>query len=687
MRNRQWLGCGLILLSAGAAGCSAQGNEEELGTQASNLCTAVTVSSNNASYTAVPGATVIWTASPTCTQTAEYQFWFRSPSGVWTMVQDWSTTSTYNWNTTGLAVGTWNMQVWVRDSGSGSYQAYAGHPFVLSSSAACTAAQTSIAPSAGVAGTSVTFTNTATTCGAPEFQIYHLPPGGSWQLDSAYSPANSTYVWNTTGAALGVHQFQIWARSQGSPQAYQAYTTKSYTVQGATACTSAGVTFSPVGHTSVGTSVAITPTATGCTSPTFRVLYQPPGGAWQDLQAYTANTPILWNTTLAATGVYNFQIWARAAGSIAAQEAYIGTTYTLDASTQVSPLSIGGGFAHACELTTSGKVGCWGYNNEGEAGNGTISQSVASPVAVTGITNAVSLGSGYSHACAALFGGTVKCWGSNLHGQLGDGTTTTRSSPVTVSGLSGAQSVAAGNSHSCAALADGTVRCWGFNSQGQLGNGAFSDSLVPVTVSGLSGVTQVAGGYYHSCALLSGGTVRCWGLGTGGQLGNGASTSSATPVTVSGLTGVVSISSNSSNNCALKSDGTIWCWGGNTTYGTLGSGSTTSQPTPVAVTGITTATSVAIGVNHGCAALANGTATCWGYNFFGQLGNAANADSLAPVAVSNLTNVKSVGLALYSSCATLADNTASCWGYGVLGTLGNGLNQTSNIPVAVGAVP
>ena len=177
-------------------------------------------------------------------------------------------------------------------------------------------------------------------------------PNGTWQIDSPYSPANANYVWNTTGAAPGVHQFQIWARAQGSSQTYQAYIGKVYTVQLTAPCTSAGLTFSPVGHAGVGTSVTITPSSSGCPSPTYRVVYQAPSGVWQELQGYTANKPVIWNTTLASAGLYNFQVWARAAGSTANYEAYIGKPFTLDASTQLSPLSIGGGWATNCQLTS-----------------------------------------------------------------------------------------------------------------------------------------------------------------------------------------------------------------------------------------------------------------------------------------------------------------------------------------------
>jgi alpha-tubulin suppressor-like RCC1 family protein len=104
---------------------------------------------------------------------------------------------------------------------------------------------------------------------------------------------------------------------------------------------------------------------------------------------------------------------------------------------------------------------------------------------------------------------------------------------VQVVGISGAVDISAGWRHACARLGDGTVRCWGQNANGQLGNGTTTQSTVPVQVSGITGAVAVtAGWWHHSCALLGDGTVRCWGANDWGQFGNGTRTSSTTPVTM-----------------------------------------------------------------------------------------------------------------------------------------------------------
>jgi hypothetical protein len=150
-----------------------------------------------------------------------------------------------------------------------------------------------------------------------------------------------------------------------------------------------------------------------------------------------------------------------------------------------------------------------------------------------------ALAGGADHTCAILDDGSVRCWGYNSNGQLGDGTNTDRNTPTALSSWpSGRTAVAitAGSYHTCAILDDGSVRCWGSNSDGQLGDGTTTDRNTPTTLSGWpSGRTAVAisAGYYHTCAILDDGSVRCWGYNSDGQLGDGTTTSRNTPTALS----------------------------------------------------------------------------------------------------------------------------------------------------------
>ena len=198
--------------------------------------------------------------------------------------------------------------------------------------------------------------------------------------------------------------------------------------------------------------------------------------------------------------------------------------------------AIATGSDHTCALLAGGTVDCWGDNRYGELGDGTTTASFT-PVAVSGITNATAItaAAGGDHTCALLAGGTVDCWGYNETGQLGNGTTTDSSSPIAVVGLTNATDIAAGWSQTCALLAGGAADCWGDNGNGELGDGTTSNSSTPVAVSGLTNATAIAAGSGETCVLLAGGAVDCWGYNNYGELGDGTTTDSSVPVPVEGL--------------------------------------------------------------------------------------------------------------------------------------------------------
>jgi len=151
---------------------------------------------------------------------------------------------------------------------------------------------------------------------------------------------------------------------------------------------------------------------------------------------------------------------------------------------------------------------------------------------VPGLAGVVEIMAGNSHMCARLTDGTLRCWGSNTWGALGDGTTTERDSPVAVMGLTGAVEIAAGSGHTCARLTDALMRCWGWNAYGQLGDGTAGERHLPGPTIALSGLVEIAAGGNDTCARLTDGSMHCWGSNEYGKLGDGTTTERHTPVPV-----------------------------------------------------------------------------------------------------------------------------------------------------------
>lgn len=247
--------------------------------------------------------------------------------------------------------------------------------------------------------------------------------------------------------------------------------------------------------------------------------------------------------------------------------------------------TIVGGQNHTCAVTTAGAAKCWGSNTFGELGNGLKTASNL-PVDVIGLNAGVaSMAPGLYRTCAVTTAGGAKCWGRNNNGQLGDGSMADSLAPVDVVGLaSGVSSIVSGSGHSCALTSSGGLKCWGANGNGQLGINSTAQSLVPADVVGLaSGVKSMSSSTTHTCAVTTAGAVKCWGANGYGQLGNNSTTQSNVQVDAQGLSsGVASVQASHGHTCVLTSTGAAKCWGGNSD-GQLGNNTSTNSFAPVEV--------------------------------------------------------------------------------------------------------
>jgi alpha-tubulin suppressor-like RCC1 family protein len=271
---------------------------------------------------------------------------------------------------------------------------------------------------------------------------------------------------------------------------------------------------------------------------------------------------------------------------------------------------------------------CWGDGNDGQLGDDVfhtnLDAGVAEPQAVA-LSDVIQVAAGGHHTCVLLTGGTVQCWGDNLFGQLGDGSTNKSATPLPVPGLSGVLQLAVGKFQTCALMADGSVQCWGDGGV-NMQAGTVINLLEPTPIEGVTGATALAAGDGFTCALVANGAVQCWGEGDVGQLGDGLENdSNTTPASVPGLSDVVQLSAGARHACALRSDQSLWCWGDGQ-YGQLGDGVFHNGfpyyvTTPVAAVQLSDVVEVSCGGTHTCVRNGQDEVMCLGNGSSGQLGD------------------------------------------------------------------
>lgn len=311
---------------------------------------------------------------------------------------------------------------------------------------------------------------------------------------------------------------------------------------------------------------------------------------------------------------------------------------------------IAAGNFHTCVIMVDGTVRCWGLNDQGQLGVGAIAtigdNAGEMPPAITPLGGiAIQLSLGASHSCALMLGGAVKCWGDAAQGQLGQGSTTDigvapgQMPPPDVPLGEAAVAIGGGGGHTCALLASGSVKCWGQNSAGQLGQGNITNlgdnpgEMPPPSINLGGAVAQLAVSQGSNCTILQTGAVKCWGDGVNGALGYGNINSIGdnpgemppADVNLGGAASFLGSSGVSAFMCAAMRSGNLTCWGFNSN-GQLGRGDAVNHggapgDVPPAATPVSGAVyQIATGGFFTCVMLIDSSVQCWGAAGVGQLG-------------------------------------------------------------------
>ena len=388
-----------------------------------------------------------------------------------------------------------------------------------------------------------------------------------------------------------------------------------------------------------------TPSVSGGTITSWAISPSLPSGL-----AFSTSTGAISGTpTVLQTIATTYTIWANNSGGSASAQVNMGD----------DAISMAFGHQHACVLLDSGEVKCWGRNNAGQLGHGGGDKDTPQPAVDLGSgRTATSIYAGGYYSCAILDDESVKCWGQNTDGQLGIGTNVNTNTPTTIGTLGSGRtaiSLATAFSAICALLDDGSVKCWGDDSQGQLGNGGSNSDLNSPPASAINlgaGRTAkaITGGKYHFCAILDDDSIKCWGDGSNGKLGTGSISDKNTPTSTSGSFAsgryAVVIDAGYEHTCVILDNGDLTCWGGDA-WGQLGNGATTGTKSSLQSTAVDlgtgrTAISLSAGGTHTCAQLDNYQLMCWGNRADGQVGDDGGfnnpSDRISPSAVSDNTN-------------------------------------------------
>ena len=267
-------------------------------------------------------------------------------------------------------------------------------------------------------------------------------------------------------------------------------------------------------------------------------------------------------------------------------------------------IAIGAGFSSTCALVQSGRLYCWGENRFGELGIGTDSaDSVPTPAHLDSLAVLAVGTQGTPRSCALTASGAAYCWGYNLNGELGDGSNVDRWLPTPVTGELRFRSIAT-SYHTCGISSDSVAYCWGLGLGGALGLGSQSSFNTPQAVHTSRRFLAVGTGMEFTCALDPGGAPYCWGWSAMIGSVQPEAVATDTPIAVATTQRFVSLNVAEEHTCGLTATGSAYCWG------SLAGPLADSQATPVRVPGLARVRAISGGRTFSCVLTADSTALC-----------------------------------------------------------------------------
>jgi len=343
--------------------------------------------------------------------------------------------------------------------------------------------------------------------------------------------------------------------------------------------------------------------------------------------------------------------------------------------------SVMAGHRTAYAIKDDGTLWAWGKNNFGQMGNSSITDfSLPTQIGFDTDWSEIATIDNSNHALILKTDGSLWGWGWNDNGQIGNGTNVSTSSPIQIGTDKNWKSVACGFSHTLALKTDGSLWTWGSNSNGELGLSSLIDYNIPTKVGNDNDWASIAAGYNSSFAIKINGTLWGWGKNDKGQLGNGTYMVNInyTPTQIGGDTNWKKISTGTDKVSAIKTDGTLWEWGER--YESY-SGGPQYQKTPIQVGNQNQWVDIDKGYNFSTVLKSDGTLWAWGTGILGD--GTYHTLATIPILVNNETDWKMSSSGMYYSLSIKNNNTIWSWGTNIYGTLGDGTTIQKLSPISV----